>query len=65
MRKEIEQFVGKKGEVFAGGMTVKVEVKDVKQSYGRTRYLITPIAGSGEVWVENVKIDDKSKKGKE
>ena len=57
MLKEITQYVGKTGNVLLGGLTVAVKIKDVKNSYGRIRYLITPVTGSGEVWVESVKID--------
>lgn len=31
---------------------VSVKVQDIKISYGKTRYLISPVDGSGEVWVE-------------
>lgn len=52
--KDQEQNIGKEAIVFAGGMRVMVKVLDFKQSYGRERWLITPISGSGEVWVENI-----------
>lgn len=32
-------------------LSIYVEVKDIKQSYGRWRALVTPISGSGETWV--------------
>ena len=55
MKNKIEKFVGKKGYiVIIGGMMVDVKIKDVKNSYGRTRYLVTPVQGSGEAWVENI-----------
>ena len=44
--------VGKKGVMFAGGFKVEVEVVDYKNSYGRDRWLVKPVAGSGEVWTE-------------
>lgn len=58
MKNTIYQFVGKKGTIFAGGLRVEVEIKDVKNSYGRDRYLVTPVAGSGEVWVESVSVSE-------
>lgn len=61
MKETIEKYVGKKGTIFAGGLSVQVKVKDVKTSYGRDRYLVTPVAGSGEVWVESVTLLEKSK----
>lgn len=54
MKKEVETYVGKKATVDMGGLTVEVKIVDVKKSYGRDRYLITPVAGKGEVWVEKV-----------
>jgi hypothetical protein len=44
--------VGEKGMMFAGGFKVEVEIVDYKNSYGRDRWLVKPIAGSGEVWTE-------------
>lgn len=60
MKKEVNDFVGKKVLVNLG-LSVKVEVKilDVKNTYGRTRYLITPISGTGEMWVETVYLIEK------
>lgn len=54
MKELIEKYVDKDAHVFAGGMQVQVKITDVKMSYGRERYLITPIAGGGFVWVEKV-----------
>jgi len=36
----------------AEAFLVPVEVKDAKQSYGRVRYLVTPVGGAGEAWVD-------------
>lgn len=52
--KELLAVINKEGFITTGGLRVDVKVTDVKQSYGRTRYLVTPIAGEGEVWVESV-----------
>lgn len=56
MKKEVETYVGKKAKVELGGLTVEVKVLDVKKSYGKDRYQITPVAGKGEVWVEKVEL---------
>lgn len=56
MKEILTQYVGKKGTIFIGGLNVEVKVLDIKNSYGRTRYLVTPVKGSGEVWVESVSI---------
>lgn len=55
VREQIKN-IGKVGTIQASGLTVKVKVLDVKQSYGKTRWLITPVSGEGEVWAENVSI---------
>ena len=44
--------VGEKGAMLAGGFKVEVEIVDYKNSYGRDRWLVKPVAGSGEVWTE-------------
>jgi len=33
---------------------VKVEILEIKKSYGRIRYLITPIEGEGQLWIEKI-----------
>lgn len=33
-------------------LTVNCTVRNVKSSYGRTRLLVAPTAGSGEQWIE-------------
>ncbi len=32
-------------------LAIDVRIQDVRRAYGRTDYLITPIAGTGETWV--------------
>lgn len=54
MKELIEKYVGKKATIFCGGLSVEVTIIDVKTSYGRDRYKVTPVAGKGEVWVEAV-----------
>ena len=54
MLKEYAGCIGKTGIIYAHGMNVQVTIVDVKQSYGRIRYLVTPVAGSGQVWTETV-----------
>lgn len=36
-----------------GSLEIAVKILDVKQAYGRTRYLITPISGSKSMWVQD------------
>lgn len=45
------------------GLAIEVIVKDIKQAYGRIRYLIAPVSGQGEVWVEELfNIDEEIRK---
>jgi hypothetical protein len=34
------------------GLTIRVKILDVRSAYGRTEYLITPVNGTGEGWVQ-------------
>lgn len=52
--KELLQKIGKQANYEINGLTVAVKVLDIKQSYGKIRYLITPIKGEGETWVEQL-----------
>ena len=54
MKELVSEYVGKKGYVYLEGLKVEVEILDVKNSYGNTRFLIKPVAGEGEVWKEQV-----------
>lgn len=35
------------------GVRINVQVIDVKNAYGNERFLISPLSGSGEVWVDS------------
>jgi hypothetical protein len=43
---------------YTEGLKVPVTVKDAREVYGRTDYLVTPIGGSGEKWVEAYRVTD-------
>lgn len=49
---KVEQYVGKQGWYSVGAMKIKVEIMDYKNSYGKDRWLVKPVAGRGEVWTE-------------
>ncbi len=51
---EAAALIGKVREIDVNGLAVDVMVNDVKQAYGRTRYLVSPVAGRGQVWVERL-----------
>lgn len=49
---EIAAQIGKKGNIITGGFRINVKVLDFKTSYGKDRWLVTPLSGEGEVWTE-------------
>lgn len=57
MKELYEKYVGKTATISLNGLTVRVMIKDVKLSYGKERYDVTPIAGEGSAWVENVELE--------
>lgn len=54
--KEKLKLIGKKGTINVSGLIVEVKILDFKMSYGHERYLVTPVAGKGEVWTETVTV---------
>jgi hypothetical protein len=49
--KQLASLIGKQGLLRVESLHVRVEILDVKEAYGSTRVLITPVNGSGEQWV--------------
>lgn len=47
---ECAKLIGQVGSIYHNGLRVKVKVLDVKVSYGIVRYLVAPIAGTGQAW---------------
>ena len=41
-----------------GSILVQVRILDAKQSYGKERYQIEPVAGSGKIWVESFRLQN-------
>ena len=65
---EMNEYLGKEGviEHWSGDLSIDIDVKvtDVKISWGKTRYEVTPISGSGNVWVEDGTIKFKNSRSK-
>jgi N-glycosylase/DNA lyase len=55
---DISKKIGKTAEVKLKTLVFKVKILDYKFSYGRDRWLVAPVAGSGQMWIENVKFTD-------
>lgn len=50
--KDKMKSIGKKGRIRFLNLFIDVEVVDYKNSYGRDRWLVTPVSGKGETWTE-------------
>lgn len=44
----------KKAYIEFKGLKIEIEVIGHKSSYGNERFLIKPVSGEGESWVENI-----------
>jgi hypothetical protein len=53
---EARAVIGRTGAVTFNGLAFHVRIKDTKTAYGHVRFLVTPVAGSGQVWVGNVEL---------
>ncbi len=51
---KIAKVIGSKVTIELGGLKVAVKVLNYKNSYGRDRWKVTPVSGSGEIWVEKL-----------
>lgn len=48
---ELHEYVGYEGRVRLGNLLVGVRVIDVRANFGRVDYKVTPLNGTGEIWV--------------
>jgi hypothetical protein len=60
--RELVALIGQTAELRceSGALSVAVIIDDAKSAYGRTRVLVRPISGSGELWadLDRVKLTD-------
>lgn len=54
MKDLYEKYVNRNAEITLGGLQVNVVIKDVKVSWGKERFLVSPLSGAGSIWVESV-----------
>jgi len=54
MKELLEKWYHKKVHIRLGSLIVAVVVLDVKQTWGKIRFLVSPEVGKGEMWVENL-----------
>jgi len=50
--KEMMAVIGTNAVITMEKIKIEVEVMDARQNFGRTEYLVKPLAGAGEQWVE-------------
>lgn len=59
--KELSELIGKSALLTTElSLTVPVTIADVRQAYGRTDFLIKPVNGSGERWVNSERVTIQS-----
>ena len=51
---EANRLISMIGQIETSRLVIQVRILDVKETYGKVRYLVTPVAGSGQAWKENV-----------
>jgi hypothetical protein len=58
----LSQAIGKLGTLASDKLYFDVRIIDAKLAYGNLRYQVTPVSGTGSVWVDSsrVKILDNS-----
>jgi hypothetical protein len=49
----LSHYIGLVASWRTGSLSVAVRIVDCKRSYGRVRYLITPVAGTGQQWIQD------------
>jgi hypothetical protein len=52
----LARAIGQEAMLRADGLWVSVLISDAKLSYGNVRYLVTPVRGSGTVWVDSGRV---------
>jgi len=53
MKELLNKWYHSKVYINLGGLEIGVVIMDIKQVWGKTRFLVSPVTGKGEVWVEN------------
>lgn len=49
----LSHYIGFVASWRTGSLSFSVRILDCKRAYGRTRYLIQPIAGTGQQWIQD------------
>lgn len=52
MQDAVAKYVGKEGSILLNGLRINVKCLDIKEVYGKRRWLISPLSGVGQTWTE-------------
>lgn len=50
------KLLGKEVGVKCEGLLVRCTIQDIKSAYGRYRFQVVPVAGTGSLWVEDSRL---------
>ena len=53
MKELFNKYFHRKVYILLGGLEIAVVIMDIKQAWGKIRFLVSPEAGKGEIWVES------------
>lgn len=62
---ELSKSIGLTGQLQSDRLTVSVRILDAKTAYGSIRYQVSPISGTGSVWVDSSRVTIEQKERKE
>lgn len=56
IKSRLSNLVGKEAYIWTSGLVIYVTIEEIKVTYGKIRYLVSPVQGEGKSWVENVQL---------
>ncbi len=56
-RYDLESFRGRRGLASIEDLTVAVEIVDARTRFGHLDFQVRPLAGSGEQWIEQHRVE--------
>jgi len=54
---DVQHLKNKTGSILIGGMYVEVQILDIRETWGNVQYLISPVTGSGSIWVFGSRVE--------
>lgn len=58
---ELAKFIGREADLRSQDtLRFRVRITDAKISYGNTRFLVSPVSGQGQVWVDSARLSNIS-----